>query len=44
MGPGEIAFLFLIGLIYAAVFRLTKNILIIWPFFTPIGGLFNNLS
>lgn len=44
MEPGEIVFLFLIGLIYAAVFRLTKNILIIWPFLTPMGGLFNNIK
>lgn len=40
----EIGFLFIIGLIFAAVFRITKNILILWPFFTPMGGLFNNIK
>jgi len=44
MEPDDIAFLFIIGLIYASVFRLTKNLLIIWPFLTPMGGLFNNIK
>jgi len=44
MELNEIAFLFIIGLIYAVVFRLTKNLLIIWPFLTPMGGLFNNIK
>ena len=44
MAPGEIAFLFVIGLIYAVVFRLTRNILILWPFLTPMGGLFSNIK
>lgn len=44
MEPNEIAILFIIGLIYASVFRLTKNLFIIWPFLTPMGGLFNNIK
>jgi len=43
MTGAEMATLFVIGLVYAGVFRLTKNILIIWPFLTPSGGLFNNI-
>lgn len=40
----EITFLFFIGLIYAIIFRLSKNILILWPFFTPMGGLYANIN
>ena len=35
----EISFLFLIGLLYAAIFRLTKNIFILWPLLQPMGQL-----
>lgn len=31
-------------MIYATIFRLTKNILMIWPFLTSMGGLFNNIK
>ena len=44
MTINEIAFLFGIGLMYAVVFRLTKNIFVLWPLYTPIGGLFTNLT
>lgn len=38
--PGsEMFFLFFIGVMFAVVFRLTKNILILWPVFLPIGQL-----
>ncbi len=40
----EILFLFFIGLLYAVAFRLTKNILILWPFFTPSGGFYANIK
>lgn len=36
---GEIGFLFLIGLLYAVIFRLTKNIFILWPLLQPMGQL-----
>jgi membrane protease YdiL (CAAX protease family) len=36
---GEMGFLFLIGLIYASIFRLTKNIFILWPLLQPMGQL-----
>lgn len=35
----EITFLFFIGVMFAVVFRLTKNIFILWPFFQPMGQL-----
>jgi membrane protease YdiL (CAAX protease family) len=44
MSPQEMLFLFGLGLMFGAVFRLTKNIAILWPFFTPVGGLYTNLS
>lgn len=40
----EMLFLFGLGLVYAAVFRLTKNVAVLWPFYTPVGGLYSNLS
>ena len=44
MTGSEIIFLFSLGLMFAAVFRLTRNIFILWPLYTPIGGLFTNLT
>lgn len=44
MGADELLFLFGLGLVFGAVFRLTKNIFVLWPFYTPIGGLYTNLS
>ena len=35
----EIRFLFFIGVMFAVVFRLTRNIFILWPFFQPMGQL-----
>jgi membrane protease YdiL (CAAX protease family) len=35
----EMVFLFFVGVMYAIVFRLTKNIFIIWPIFQPMGQL-----
>lgn len=40
----EILFLFGLGLVFATVFRLTRNVAVLWPFYTPIGGLYSNLS
>jgi len=39
MPSSEMAFLFFIGIMFAVVFRFTKNILIIWPIFQPMGQL-----
>jgi hypothetical protein len=35
----EMVFLFFIGLLYAATFRLTKNVFLLWPVFQPMGQL-----
>jgi membrane protease YdiL (CAAX protease family) len=39
----EMLFLFGLGLTFGAFFRLTKNVFILWPFYTPVGGIFTNL-
>jgi membrane protease YdiL (CAAX protease family) len=44
MALGEMLFLFGLGMVFAAVFRLTKNVVVLWPFYTPLGGLYTNLS
>ena len=40
----EMLFLFGLGLTFGAFFRLTKNVFILWPFYTPVGGIFTNMS
>ena len=35
----EMIFLFFIGVMFAVIFRLTKNIFILWPVFQPMGQL-----
>jgi membrane protease YdiL (CAAX protease family) len=44
MNWDEMLFLFGLGLVFAAVFRLTRNVAVLWPFYTPIGGLYTNLT
>jgi membrane protease YdiL (CAAX protease family) len=39
----EMLFLFGLGLVFGSVFRLTRNVAVLWPFYTPIGGLYTNL-
>lgn len=39
MSADEMVFLFFVGLMFAVVFRLTKNIFILWPLFQPMGQL-----
>lgn len=39
MPLSEIGFLFLIGLLYAVIFRLTKSVFILWPLLQPMGQL-----
>jgi len=43
MNGEEMLFLFALGLTFGAFFRLTKNVFVLWPFYTPIGGLYTNL-
>src|SRR5512132_268457 len=35
MGLGELSFLFALGVVYAVAYRLTSNILVLWPLLTP---------
>jgi membrane protease YdiL (CAAX protease family) len=44
MTTDEIAFLFFLGITFGAMFRLTRNIVVLWPLYTPVGGLYTNLS
>lgn len=44
MPLSEITFLFSIGLMFAIVFRLTKNVFILWPFYQPIGQIMTLLK
>lgn len=39
MPLSEMTFLFFIGILYAVIFRITKNILILWPILQPMGQL-----
>lgn len=44
MGVEELGFLFGLGIVYAIAYRLVQNVLVLWPFLTPLGALFNNLE
>jgi membrane protease YdiL (CAAX protease family) len=44
MAPGEMLYLFGLGLVFGAFFRLVENIFVLWPLYTPVGSLFSNLS
>jgi membrane protease YdiL (CAAX protease family) len=39
MPTSEIVFLFFIGVMFAVIFRITKNVFILWPVFQPMGQL-----
>jgi membrane protease YdiL (CAAX protease family) len=39
MSWSEMQFLFVVGIVFAIVFRLTKSILVLWPLFQPMGQL-----
>jgi hypothetical protein len=43
MTGGEMLFLFGLGLVFGAVFRLTRSVFVLWPFYTPVGGLYTNV-
>jgi hypothetical protein len=43
VGP-EYLTLFIIGLIYSTIFRLTSNVFILFPLLTPMGALFTNIK
>jgi uncharacterized protein len=44
MELSEMWFLLGLGVLYAVIYRLTSNILILWPLLTPVGAFFNNLN
>ena len=44
MGVSEMWFLLGLGVLYAVVYRLTTNVLIVWPLLTPLGAFFNNVD
>lgn len=39
----ELTMLFFLGLTYGAMFRLTCNIAVLWPLYTPTGGLYTTI-
>lgn len=44
MEGSEYATLFIIGLIYSTIFRLTSNIFILFPLLTPMGAIYTNIK
>lgn len=44
MGPGEMLFLFGLGIVYAVGYRLAENVLVLWPLLTPLGYVFAALE
>ena len=44
MVGSEYMTLFIIGLIYSTIFRLTSNVFILFPLLTPMGAIFTNIK
>lgn len=44
MGVGDMGFLFALGVVYAVAYRLTSNVLVLWPLLTPLGGWFSYME
>jgi membrane protease YdiL (CAAX protease family) len=44
MGADEIAFLFGLGIVYAVAYRISGNVLVLWPLLTPMGSFFAQLE
>ena len=44
MGIDEMAFLLGLGIVYAVAFRVTRNVLVLWPLLTPLGSFFAQLE
>lgn len=40
----ELWFLMGLGVVYAVAFRITRNVIVLWPLLTPVGAFFNNLT
>lgn len=39
MGGDEMVFLFGLGVVYAVAYRLSENVLVLWPLLIPLGSL-----
>ena len=44
MGGNEMVFLFGLGVVYAVAYRLSENVLVLWPLLIPLGSLFAQLE
>ncbi|MGH2656546.1 MAG: lysostaphin resistance A-like protein [Actinomycetota bacterium] len=44
MGSWEMVFLLGLGVVYGVAYRITENVLVLWPLLTPAGAFFNNLQ
>jgi hypothetical protein len=44
MGADEMVFLFGLGVVYAVAYRLSGNVLVLWPLLIPLGSLFAQLE
>lgn len=44
MGAEEITFLFGLGVVYAIAYRISNNVLVLWPLLTPVGSFFAQLD
>jgi uncharacterized protein len=44
MAPSDMLFLFGLGVVYTVAYRITGNVLAIWPLLTPLGGFFSQLK
>ena len=44
MGAEEIALLFGLGIVYAVAYRISSNVLVLWPLLTPMGSFFAQLE
>lgn len=44
MDRAEMLFLFGYGLTFGAMFRLTRNVFVLWPFYTPVGSFYSNIK
>lgn len=40
----EMTFLFGLGVVYAVAFGIVRNLLVLWPLLTPMGGFFANVK
>jgi uncharacterized protein len=44
MGPGDMVFLFGLGVVYALAYAVGRHVLVLWPLLIPLGSFYNNLE